>query len=566
MTRPHAGRLADTFWFLALAVASSAWCLGAARQLGATFDEPFYLTSGLEHWRTGTCRPLMKAGTMPLPVDVETLPVYVWERWRGEPFDPARDCERILPFARAGTLAFWWLLLFYGWRTGRAIAGPWGGRLAMALLACEPSLLAHAGLATTDIAVSACLLAFAFHFRAGREAGWMRRVGLPAFWLGATVLAKASGLVFAPLVMVTLELERVLREPGAGAESIAGRALRAIRDARMDFAQIAAAGVLLTFLYVGSDWQTERTFVEWAHRLSSGTSRDVMVWLSEHLRIFSNAGEGLVQQVKHNVRGHSAYLFGRVADRAIWYYFPALLTIKLSVPVLVAVAYLLIARPRALANWACVAAAVLVAFSLTYRVQIGVRLVLPVVALGLAGLGAALAVAAREAEPGWRRRLFAGGALAGILWTATAAWAVWPNGLSYVNELWGGTRRGYRVVSESNYDWGQGLPDLARWQRRNGVAELDLWYFGTDPAVDRLGVRVLPLHSLPAATAADVTGELRGRHLAVSSTLLYGSYVTSGPGRVAAEFLRTQHPAGRTTTFFIYDFTGEPPLAHAGRP
>lgn len=561
MTRADAGRPTDAVWFLAFALTSSAWCLGAGHRLGATFDEPFYLSSGLEHWRTGSCRTLMKAGTMPLPVDLQTLPLYLWERCRGEHFDLARDCQRILPVARAGTLAFWWLLLLYGWRTGRVLAGPWGGRLAVALLACEPSLLAHAGLATTDIAVSACLLALAYHFRTGRDAGWPRRVAVPALWFAAAVLAKASGPVFGTLCLLAVELERRFRQPPQPACPAARLVVRAVREARWDFSQIFAGGLLLTFLYVGSDWQSERTFVEWAHRLPNGPLSDAMVWLSEHLRIFSNAGEGLVQQVKHNVRGHSAYLFGRTAGRAMWYYFPALLTIKLSVPVLLALVYLGLVRPKALVNWACVAAAVLVVFSLAYRVQIGVRLVLPIVALGLTGVGAALAAAARQAGPYGQRRLVAVGSAAGVLWTAGCAWAVWPNGLSYVNELWGGTRRGYRIVSESNYDWGQGLPELAHWQRRRGIKDLDLWYFGTDPEVARLPLRLLPLHSLSVATGEEVAEQLRGRHLAVSTTLLYGSYVTSGPGRAAAQFLRTQRPVARTTTFLIYDFTGEPPVA-----
>ena len=35
-----------------------------------------------------------------------------------------------------------------------------------------------------------------YHFRAGRDGPWLRRVGWPALWFAAAVLAKASGLVF----------------------------------------------------------------------------------------------------------------------------------------------------------------------------------------------------------------------------------------------------------------------------------------------------------------------------------------------------------------------------------
>src|SRR5688572_16015220 len=107
-------QILDGLWFLTWALLSSLWCVTAARQLGATFDEPFYLTSGLDFWRTGSHHALMKKGTMPLPMDCQTLPLFLWERWRGTPFDLTTDVPRLLPWARAVTLAFWWLLLWYG--------------------------------------------------------------------------------------------------------------------------------------------------------------------------------------------------------------------------------------------------------------------------------------------------------------------------------------------------------------------------------------------------------------------------------------------------------------------
>src|SRR5690242_8640612 len=208
MERP--GRRAwvyDWLWFLAWGLASSVWCWTAARELGATFDEPIYIRRGLEGWRTGSHQGLLQLGTMPLPVDVDTLPLYLWERWHGIRLDPEHDLQRLLPWARSGTLLFWWLLLIYARLAGRQLAGAWGGRLAVALIASEPILLAHASLATTDLAVTACLLALVYHFRTGREAGWVRRKAVPACWFAASLLAKASSLVFGPICLFVVELE-----------------------------------------------------------------------------------------------------------------------------------------------------------------------------------------------------------------------------------------------------------------------------------------------------------------------------------------------------------------------
>ncbi len=207
----------DRAWLLTCVAASSLWCLTAAQRLGATFDEPVYVARGLEGWRTGSHAGLLRLGTMPLPADVQTLPLYLAEWWRGVPWDPAADLGSLLPWARVANLLFWTLLLIYGWRIGHSLAGPWGGRLATAVLACEPNLLAHAALATTDIALTACLLAFLHHFRAGRGAvsPW-RRVVVPGIWYGVALTSKASALVFGPLCALAIESERLLLRPSEG--------------------------------------------------------------------------------------------------------------------------------------------------------------------------------------------------------------------------------------------------------------------------------------------------------------------------------------------------------------
>src|SRR5207253_6020838 len=190
---------ADWLWLIAWSAASSIWCLQAAATLGATFDEPIYLRAGMECWRKSTHEPLLRMGTMPLPGDLATLPLYLYESATGTNLDLEHsDLSEPLFWARATTLLFWWLLLWYARAVGRHLAGPWGGRLAVAFLACEPNFLAHASLATTDLAAAAFLLPAAYYFALGRlQTSWRRRIGLPALWFGLAMFAKASALAYA---------------------------------------------------------------------------------------------------------------------------------------------------------------------------------------------------------------------------------------------------------------------------------------------------------------------------------------------------------------------------------
>ena len=153
-----------------------------------------------------------KVGTMPLPVDVETLPLYCWERWHGVAPGPGGRFRRACCRGPGrATSFFWWVLLTYGSLAGREHRRSLGRAVAVALLACEPNLLAHATLATTNVAVTACLLALVYHFRTGRQSAWLRRVGLPTVWFSATMSAKASGILFAPLRVCVVQIDHFLR-------------------------------------------------------------------------------------------------------------------------------------------------------------------------------------------------------------------------------------------------------------------------------------------------------------------------------------------------------------------
>jgi hypothetical protein len=547
----------DVAWFMFWAFASSVWCLTAASRLSSTFDEPFYVENGLHAWRTGSYHTLLKAGTMPLPVDVEMLPVYVWEQLRGKPFDSVADFDVMLPVARAANLAFWWLLLLYGFRLGRLCGGALGGRLAVLFLACEPNLLGHACLATTDIAASACLLGFIYHYLTGRGQGWWRRAGVPGLWYGVAMLAKASALAFGPVAMVTLELARQWQASLArcGPQVTRRECLKAFRAHFHLFPEsfwtIIGIGLAVTFTYCSSDFQQERSFAVWAGQLPEGPARTFVVPLADNLRIFPNAGSGLVYQIKHNMRGHGAYLFGEWYPRAVPYYFPAALLIKLTLPALALMLLLLIVRPWALASPAGLILAVLIVFSLSCRVQIGIRLVFPLVCFWMIALAAGLSKVMNSVE-GLSLWAIPTAVLSALL--IVPPLTTWPDGLRYANRAWGGPESTYCYLSDSNCDWGQGLKDLQAWRERHGNPPLKVWYYGKDPVFMR-SMEFCPLQSYPIASPAEVYAVLRGSYLAVSTSILYRDPNFTPASVEVFAVLKGMQPIARTSTFFIYDFT-----------
>jgi hypothetical protein len=360
------------------------------------------------------------------------------------------------------------------------------------------------------------------------------------------VLAKASALIVGPLCLAAIESERLWR---------AGRLEKTeLRAFARELARIVGGGLVLVCLGCGSDWRADPGFVAWANALPYAVVRGPMLALATHLRIFSNAGEALWFQVSHNLRGHGAFVLGRTDERALWYYFPVVLSLKLSEALLCAPLGVALLAPRALGNWAFLSAVVLLLWSVTFRVQLGVRMVLPLVALFAVGIAVAL-VRSVHAQKKWRGNAAVVTAAILSLWSMTIAIATWPHGIAYINRFWGGAEQGYRLTSDSNYDWGQGVKDLLRWQRESGIADLGVWYFGTDPEVARPPLRLVPLHVMKIDGGEDVVAAVRGCRLAVSTTLLYGTTMNEAH-RHAAEFLRSQSPVARTMTFLIYDLCG----------
>jgi hypothetical protein len=200
------------------------------------------------------------------------------------------------------------------------------------------------------------------------------------------------------------------------------------------------------------------------------------------------------------------------------------------------------------------------ALTATRGLQIGHRHLLPIypfLFLAAGEAGAALG--------SWRAPL--GPVLTGALalWYAGGTLLQHPHHLAYFNELGGGSRNGWRLLVDSNLDWGQDLKRLALWMPANHVPRLKLSYFGSaDPAYYGIESEALPGYTAPHA--ARITREIRpGDVIAVSATNLQGVYLEPEDRALMAR-LRALEPVARVGfSIFVYraDFVWPvaPPLA-----
>jgi hypothetical protein len=130
---------------------------------------------------------------------------------------------------------------------------------------------------------------------------------------------------------------------------------------------------------------------------------------------------------------------------------------------------------------------------------------------------------------------------------------VYPHYLAYFNELVGGPDHGYRVLVDSNLDWGQDLKGLKRWMDRNGVDLVGLSYFGTaDPRY--YGIKFLYLPSIPFYYPGHEPADIgtKPRYFAISATNLQGVYLEPADRAIISRFQKERPVAKIGHSIFIY--------------
>ncbi|GAH54651.1 unnamed protein product, partial [marine sediment metagenome] len=78
--------------------------------------------------------------------------------------------------------------------------------------------------------------------------------------------------------------------------------------------------------------------------------------------------------------------------------------------------------------------------------------------------------------------------------------------ISYFNEFIGGPRNGYKYLSDSNIDWGEGLKELGKWYKGQKLKGIYLCYFGNaDPHY--YGIKYIPFGMVSQVLDEERTGD-----------------------------------------------------------
>jgi hypothetical protein len=411
-----------------------------------TSDERFYFGVGRTLLLTGRWQGFAAHLHPPLSYYVNSLPLLTIPETAPPPsyWNPL-----LLRLCRTTSLvAFGVPLLLAVFAWARQRHGPGAGLLALVLVGFSPTLLAHGGLITADLAVTSLgFLAVYLFWNAERGGGRALAWGST---LGLALLAKGSAWLFVLAIVVLAALRRSAGAPAPPARRLAAGLGLAILVANLGY---GFAGV--------GDLSGKRELLA---KLPDHAALRAAAWAAAPLFPLPYL-KSLATQLHVGMKGRPTFLMGEVSATGWRHYYLVALALKETLPFLMLLSLALLLawrRQEWLDDLALLvpAALVLVAFSVA-RLQIGVRYVLPALPF-LAVFAAGLL---RGARPPLR---LAVAALAA--WHVFAAARACPYFIPYFNELAGGSANGYRFLGDSNLDWGQNESQAQVYAREHGLA------------------------------------------------------------------------------------------------
>jgi hypothetical protein len=448
-----------------------------------TFDEPVHIACGLQWLDQG----ISVCGEHP---PLTRIMVAVGPYLAGARTNPQNDLtlegvttlyagnqyEKRLALSRSGNLPFFWLAAWMTFLWGRKILGALGAVFALLIFTMIPTVLAHSGLSTTDIGVTACFAAAAY-----AAVRFAEEPALPTgLWLGVAlglmILSKFSSLAYYPVAAAfALAIWIHTARPS-------WKDLQGIFMQRLPW--LAAASI-------------SSFFVIWAgYRFSFGRAAGLSFRVP-----FAGLYSGIKAVAGHNNQGHLSYLLGELRMDGWWGFFPILLGVKLPLAMLGLLFVGLWRRPaRGAGEWpfylAIAVPAAILAVAMSARINIGLRHILPAFPfLAVIAAGGILWLVRHGSE---RRWAFWTWAIA-LLWLCTSSIAAHPDYLAYFNVIGGDEPE--RIVVDSDLDWGQ---DIQRLGKR--LQELNASFVTFTPTI----TSSLVAHGFPPHENSDVDNPAPG--------------------------------------------------------
>jgi len=385
--------------------------------------------------------------------------------------------------------SFLCLLIYY---YSASLFGHPAGILTQLLFVISPNIIAHSTLATTDLYIALATIAFLFALRrflkspTGRHAAWV------AVTLSVAQLTKFTALYLYPVMALSLLAAYLYSRYGNREHT---------RLTLHHTATLLALSAVSFIAAINIGFLFDRTFTPLAgYRFRSAqfqqlqqipAVRDIPLplpypylqgfdWMSYHNDNAASFGNIVLFG---EVRGKDA---PRSDGFPSYYLMAYLFKEPLGAQLLLLLGLLWTARHRRLPEFLAAEfpllltiLAFVVTSSLVSKTQIGIRHVLPALAAAVILSGGAFSIARDAPRKRWTLPI------ACLCWIALSVAGYFPHMIPYFNELLTDRRFAYRILADSNLDWGQNMWIVEKYIKDHPHVQLD----PTEPTTGMILVR-----------------------------------------------------------------------------
>ena len=477
-----------------------------ARQESQTIDEADHIFAGYRYWQCGDFG--VNPEHPPLPKLVDTIPL-LFDRPKnpgapcgsydtgqapdflhGHDFLYSNDAERILGETRFFAASFTLLLAIFVFIAARKMFDGGAALLALVLLVFEPTILTHGAEITTDLPVTCWVFAAVYAFYRYTEQPSPARMIVCALATGLALAAKHSGILLLPTLSILAVADSAVRRP-TPADSVARSEWKQLL---LRQAVALAVIVVLAIIILWGFYRFRYSARPPGHEMSESISvyiQDAIQNGGVHSVLLSKVIPWLVPLLPEsylyglaNVTiassgGRQAFLLGHLYPKGQWFYFPVAFVIKSTLGFLLLLLLSFVAGPylwhekRREVLFLTIPAGVFFGMSLTSRLNIGIRHILPIYPF-LIVLAAGAAWHLTTCKRKWMYVV-----IALAIFHCVSSLRAFPNYLSYSNEIWGGPEGTYRYLTASNVDIGGGHIEERNYLARNRITDCWITAFGT---------------------------------------------------------------------------------------
>ncbi|MFA7209763.1 MAG: glycosyltransferase family 39 protein [Parcubacteria group bacterium] len=431
-----------------------------------------------------------------------------WNAGKNFLFGSGNDPDRIIFLSRLPMILLSLLLGIFIFKWTRELAGITAGIFALVLYAFDPNILGHNHFVTTDLGIAAFVTFSLYYFLRFIKEPTGKNIFLAGLFLGLVQLVKFSSVLLFPvfgLLIVIYPLVKLHREKSQF-KVLAGYIWKGL----------AVFGISLIVVWIGyfanAYAMPQTKLVEiMDHYMKPDDprpltihTREIIIGINKY-PVFAPLADyvfGVARVFQRVGGGNVTYFMGEISSKGFLSYFPIVFIIKEPLPILfflffaASIGLFRIIKSsftetknilRNLTHYLRVNVTefAMLAFvfiysatSITGRLNIGLRHLFPILPFIYILIATGIFRFIKQRHNQSRRIFYLATSLL-TLFLIIGTISAYPAYTSYFNPLAGGSNQGYRVVTDSNADWGQDLKRLEIFLTNHPeIGKIKVDYFG----------------------------------------------------------------------------------------